>query len=127
MHEMVMAEQIVAELHRLAEQHRPCRLKRVTLKVGVMRQVVAELLRFALTAASKGGPADGAEWVIDPVPVRCRCQECGAEFEIVEWNYRCPKCQSGRVTPASRGDEAIIETVTLETDDPSPEPPVPGA
>jgi hydrogenase nickel incorporation protein HypA/HybF len=118
MHETFMAGQIVAELDRLAGQHRPCRLKRVVLKVGVLRQVVPELLRFALEAMTKDGPAGGADWDIQPVPATCRCKDCGHEFEVEEWNYFCPQCRSGQVAGLT-GDELIIETVTLEQEEAS--------
>ncbi|MDD4888909.1 MAG: hydrogenase maturation nickel metallochaperone HypA [Phycisphaerae bacterium] len=116
MHETFMAQQIAAELIRLAEQHKATRLTRVVLKVGAMRQVVPELLNFALAAVMKDTVGDGAQFVVEPVPPRCRCRKCAAEFEVERWSYLCPSCGSGDVAGLT-GDELIIETVTFETDD----------
>lgn len=111
-----MAERIAAELLRLAAAHRATRLTRVVLKVGAMRQVVPDLLQFALAAALKDTVGEGTEFVIEPVPPRCRCRKCGHEFTVERWNYLCTSCGSGDVQGLT-GDELIIENVTLQTDD----------
>lgn len=116
MHETVMAQQIADELVRLAGHHKATRLTRVLLKVGGMRQVVPDLLTFALAATLADTPAAGAEFVIEAVPPTARCRKCGREFTAERWNYLCPGCGSGDVQGLT-GDELIIESVTMETDD----------
>lgn len=113
MHETFMAQQVADALVRIAAEHNAARLTRAVLKVGPMRQAVPDLLRFALDVALADTPAAGAQIVIEPVPARCRCVMCKAEFEVAGWSFICPSCGSGDVTPLS-GDELLIETVTLE-------------
>ncbi len=113
-----MAGRIAEELLRVIAPHQPCRLTRVRLKVGVLRQAVEELLRFALGVALKDTAAEGAEVTIEPVPAGGRCEDCGREFTVEGWVLACPACGSGRVAPRG-GDELIIETVTLEKEEPT--------
>lgn len=68
------------------------RIHRVSLRVGAMSGVVPEALRFAFAATSRGTAADGAELLVEHVPVVCVCKRCSAEFDPMDVVYLCPNC-----------------------------------
>jgi hydrogenase nickel incorporation protein HypA/HybF len=113
MHETFLAARLIEQLEELTGEHQPCRLTRVKLRVGALQQVAPDLLHFAFDAASGGTVAEGAELQIEPAPAACRCGECGAAFEVSDWCYLCPSCESASVE-LQGGDEFVIETMTLE-------------
>ena len=47
---------------------------------------------MAFTVATPGTPADGAELIVETVPVICRCRECGHDFQPSDVVYCCPFC-----------------------------------
>jgi hydrogenase nickel incorporation protein HypA/HybF len=68
------------------------RIHRLYLRVGELSGVVPEALELAFAAASPGTPADGAELIIDRVPVICRCEQCGKAFQPDDVVYLCSNC-----------------------------------
>jgi hydrogenase nickel incorporation protein HypA/HybF len=62
--------------------------------VCALSGVVPEALELAFAAASPGTPAEGAEFEFEEVPVVCRCDECGKEFQPTDIVYCCPHCDA---------------------------------
>ena len=110
MHELALAEAIVA----IAEEHAGARrVARVELAVGGLRQVVPEALAFAFDLVAAGTPVEGAELVIEEVPVCVRCARCAAESEAREFPLACASCGSVDVEVVA-GDELLVESLELE-------------
>lgn len=88
------------------------RVERVTVRVGRLTAVVPDSLRHYFGLLTPGTPIEGATLDIEEVPVRARCDDCGALFEIAVLSFTCPGCGSGFVDLLS-GRE--LEVVSLET------------
>lgn len=92
------------ELGIASEAHRICRanlkdadrmrLVRVRLAVGELSAIEPDLLRFAWTAVTSGGPDADCEMEIDWRPARQVCDTCGevAERAPGSWLRLCPHC-----------------------------------
>ncbi|HEY3392906.1 MAG TPA: hydrogenase maturation nickel metallochaperone HypA [Lacipirellulaceae bacterium] len=68
------------------------RIHRMQLRVGVLSGVVPEALEMAFAAATRDTPADGAELVVEQVPVICRCAQCDYEFCPTDFVFLCSNC-----------------------------------
>jgi hydrogenase nickel incorporation protein HypA/HybF len=88
------------------------RVERVTVRVGRLTAVVPDSLRYHFDVLTPGTSLEGAELVIEEIPIRGRCADCVAEFEIDTLSFVCPRCGSGFVELYS-GRE--LEVVSLET------------
>jgi hydrogenase nickel incorporation protein HypA/HybF len=88
------------------------RVERVTVRVGRLTAVVPDSLHCYFDLLTPGTLLDGAELVIEEIPIRGRCADCVAEFEIDTLSFVCPRCGSGFVELYS-GRE--LEVVSLET------------
>lgn len=113
MHEMGIALEIID----IAAASIPADLagvqvKTVNLKVGKLAAIVPESLRFCFAVATKNGPLDGAELVIEEIPVRARCEHCRHEWHVEGPAFRCPQCAAGRITLLS-GRELNIESIEI--------------
>ena len=113
MHEMGIALQIIE----IASESIPADLKdikvaRVNLKVGKLSAVVPESLRFCFEVASKETALEGAELVIQEIPVVARCNDCDTEWTITEPVFACPKCEGGNFEMLS-GRELDIESIEI--------------
>jgi hydrogenase nickel incorporation protein HypA/HybF len=104
-HELSLASAIVDTVERHAGG-RP--VKAIELRVGTLRQVVVDSLRFYVELVGRGTVCDGARLEVEVVPARLRC--CGAEWEPP--GFRCPACGGGGEVVA--GGEFLVESIAVE-------------
>jgi hydrogenase nickel incorporation protein HypA/HybF len=112
MHELSIADAVVT----IASRHAAGRkVTRVELRVGHLRQVVPDALRFAFELVAQGTEVEGAELVMEEVPAMVRCRECGAETVLEAFPAHCAACGTLDVDVAG-GDELLVDSLELETD-----------
>jgi len=116
-HEFAIAHAILETAVECARQRGAKRILQVTCRVGRMRQVVPDMLQLAFEAQAQGTLAAGAVLVLETVPLRFSCQECGRSFETDEWR-ECPQCGSPRLTLCG-GDELVVRSLEIDVDEPA--------
>lgn len=95
MHELCLMEETLAIALAYATQQQVHQIRLIRMRVGPLSGVVPEALQFAFDVVSQGTLAEGAEFVIDTVPIRCYCATCELIFEPLNtWLYECPQCHS---------------------------------
>jgi hydrogenase nickel incorporation protein HypA/HybF len=128
MHEMSIAQSILDVVRQYAKGNDHARdgdvpkVKSIRLRIGEMAGVVPESLRFCFEVASEGTAAQGAELLIDEVPIRCRCASCNAEFSVEHFLFLCPTCGTPDVEVISGNELDVVELDLLEDVDPAREP-----
>ena len=91
------------------------RVEKLNLRIGKLAAVVEHSLSFCLEVLTKETPLEGAELVIDAVPVCLRCESCKHEWQTQAPAFGCPACKSGQVTMIS-GREIEISSIELADD-----------
>ncbi|MCK4797476.1 MAG: hydrogenase maturation nickel metallochaperone HypA [Spirochaetes bacterium] len=110
MHELSIITNIFKKIEEVAENNSLIKINKVKLKIGIMRQVIPEFLRFAFEAVSKDTKAEKAELEIEYIPIKMKCNSCANEF-IVENNiYICPLCNNTKLDILS-GQEIILQSI----------------
>jgi len=111
MHEVSLAQDILAiSLESL--KNRPFEtVVAVNLKIGPVSGVDPEALRFALAVVTENTPLAGAELRIETPPLRLECRDCRQQYAGDDFAFSCPACGSDRIQLIS-GDE--MEVVNLE-------------
>jgi hydrogenase nickel incorporation protein HypA/HybF len=84
----------------------------VRIRVGHLRQVAPDTLRFAFDLVIRATPLEGAEIEIESVPVAALCERCDVESAQGAFPFACPHCGS-RELEIVRGDELRIESLDL--------------
>lgn len=119
MHELSIAYNLVEIADEAARAAGAVRVKAVHLRLGAMAGVVEDALRFSFPIAATGTLIEGAELVIDPVPVQVMCEHCAQPRTLIPpFVFRCPVCGQ----PAARllqGRELQIESIEIEETDES--------
>jgi hydrogenase nickel incorporation protein HypA/HybF len=110
MHELSIADAVVAIASRHAGDRR---VTRVELKVGHLRQVVPDALRFAFELVAVGTPVEGAELVMDVIPAAAVCRDCGATGELPGFPLVCAACGHADLELVS-GEELLVDALELE-------------
>ncbi len=113
MHEMGIAESV---LHAVRKQIATCagaRPLKVGLKIGELAGVDPEALRFCFEVMARGTELESLQLEIEFCPRRQRCGECGNEFAVTNYEFKCPQCGCERGDCAG-GDELDIAYVEGE-------------
>ena len=114
MHELSLAEAIHKTIKELCQRSSWSRVRRITLKVGRLRQVNPELLSFAFDVLAQGAVAEGAELSVMELPVVFHCRACGRETTGDVTAFACVNCGSADVELLS-GMELTIESMEVES------------
>ena len=110
MHELSVASAVLETVRRHADE-RPVTL--VSLRVGRMRQVVPESLRFYWDIVTRGTECERARLELRELDVRLRCDACEHTWTPAIAAFRCPQCDSGDVTVLS-GEELEVDYIEVE-------------
>lgn len=113
MHEMSIAEGIVDIALQMAEQHQSPKVNTIFLELGRMSGVEPEALQFCFEAVTRGTKAEGARLEIDFKEIEGQCIECGEQFSIDNYVFKCPKCESSLIDTIS-GRELRVTSLDLE-------------
>jgi len=113
MHELAICQALMNQVESIAAERNASSVVSIVVGMGPLSGVEAQLLEHAYPVASAGTVAEGAELVIENLPVRIRCTECGSESEALPNKLVCKACGDWRTTLIS-GDELILMSVELE-------------
>ena len=86
MHEMALAEAVVAAAIAAAEKHGIAKITKIEVRVGELQRIENDAFRFAIEAlipASEPRIA-GAVLEVETDPARCLCRACGRAFGLSE-------------------------------------------
>ena len=103
-------------LEDIAAKNNLIKIDKVILRVGKLRQVFPDFLQFAFENISQNTPLDGAELIIEEIPITMRCKSCNQEFTVEHNTYICPKCGAAKLELLT-GKEIIIASIEGETAD----------
>ncbi len=117
MHEMSLAQEILAIADEAAESARARHVLCVRVEVGWLLQVEEQSLAFYLEAMRRDFPRlAGAAFDLQAEPVRVRCQACGSETVQEDWGFLCGSCRSTDVKVVG-GDRLEVRDMEVLTAD----------
>jgi hydrogenase nickel incorporation protein HypA/HybF len=112
MHEVALA---AALLNIVAEQAAAAKARRVTklvLEIGALSHVDTHALSFAVEAAARGGPAEGAALDIRETPGSAYCLDCESPVLIAARGAACPACGGVKLL-VQGGDEMRLKEMEV--------------
>ncbi|MBT8128615.1 MAG: hydrogenase maturation nickel metallochaperone HypA [Gammaproteobacteria bacterium] len=114
MHELAICQALMNQVESIAAERNAHSVVSIVVGMGPLSGVEAQLLKHAYPVASAGTVAEGAELVIESLPVRIKCTQCGSESDALPNKLVCKACGDWRTTLIS-GDELMLMRVELET------------
>ena len=110
MHEMSITQGIIE----LCLQHAGGRrIVSLEVEIGQLSSVVPESIEFCFEACSKDTLLEEARLIINRIPGRGQCQECGVETPLPELFAACSACGSYQVTIIA-GEEMRVREIEIE-------------
>jgi hydrogenase nickel incorporation protein HypA/HybF len=113
MHELAICQALMDQVEHIAAERNARSVVSIVIGMGPLSGVEAQLLKHAYPVASAGTVAEGAELVIEKLPVRVRCTQCGTESDALPNKLVCKACGDWRTTLIS-GDELMLMSLELE-------------
>jgi len=114
MHELAICQSLMDQVQDIAAERNARNVTSITVGIGPLSGVEAQLLNNAYTVARAGTIAEQAELMIEHLPIRVRCTQCDTESDALPNKLTCKQCGDWRTTLIS-GDEMLLMSVELET------------
>jgi hydrogenase nickel incorporation protein HypA/HybF len=114
MHELSVCQALIGQVERVARESDARRVLNIHVAVGPLSGVEARLLEHAYPLAAVGTVAEGAELIVETVPVVVRCRTCHAETEAAPNRLVCGSCRDWQVEVIA-GEDMMLLRVEVET------------
>jgi hydrogenase nickel incorporation protein HypA/HybF len=116
MHELSVCQALLTQVADLAREQRANTVHKIVIRVGPLAGVEPGLLLQAFPLACAGTLAEAAELVIEELPLRVRCETCGAESVALPNRLVCGACGDWHTRLVS-GDEMLLASVELSREE----------
>lgn len=113
MHELTITQNIIDIALEHAQRAGATQISRINLVIGEMTGVAAECVRLYIRVLGRGTAAEEAELAVRLVPITARCQDCAESFEVRDFRWVCPRCESTR-SDIIGGRELFVESIEVD-------------
>ncbi len=113
MHELAICQSLIDQVEAIALEHNALSVSSIVIGMGPLSGVEVQLLENAYPLASAGTIAEDAELVVEHLPIKVKCTQCGSESDALPNKLVCNQCGDWRTTLLS-GDEMMLLKVELE-------------
>jgi hydrogenase nickel incorporation protein HypA/HybF len=113
MHELAICQSLMEQVESIAHEREAKCVTSITIGIGPLSGVEFQLLKNAYPIASAGTVAEDAELIIEHLPIKVRCNQCGTESDALPNKLTCKQCGDWRTTLIS-GDEMMLMSLELE-------------
>ena len=113
MHELAICQSLMDQVEQIASERDAQRVISIVVGMGPLSGVEEQLLKNAYPVASAGTIAENAELIVENLPIKVSCNQCGCESEATPNKLTCRQCGDWRTTLIS-GDELMLMSVELE-------------
>ena len=113
MHELAICQSLIEQVENIAEERAAKSVTSITIGMGPLSGVEVQLLKNAYPIASAGTVAQDAKLVIEHLPIKVKCSQCGSESDALPNKLTCKQCGDWRTTLIS-GDEMMLMSMELE-------------
>ena len=99
------------------QKHGAKKLVSITVRHGVLSNVVADSMRFAFEALTKNTPYEGAKFTLVEEALSLECQSCSHIFSPEGKEYMfipCPSCQTQASFKLLAGEGIFLDRLEAE-------------
>ena len=123
MHELSMADAIVKTAIDVAEKNDAQEITEVTIEIGKLTMLNPEQLKFMIDVLSENTLLEGAEIIIEDIPIEIKCKSCdfvglavSDDLDHLVPIINCPECE-GRDLEITKGRECNVKTIKIEKEE----------
>jgi hydrogenase nickel incorporation protein HypA/HybF len=112
MHEFAVCQDMLQQIESIVAEQQAAAVDIVTVRIGPLSGIESHLLSQAFPLAAAGTVAEKAELIIETLPIKVKCQLCGAETEAKPNRLVCGQCGDYH-TQLLSGDEMLLASLEL--------------
>ena len=112
MHEFAVCQDMLRQIETIAADEQAAAVEVITVRIGPLSGIEPQLLSQAFPLAAAGTVAENAELIIEALPIKVKCQLCGAETEAKPNRLICGQCGDYH-TQLLSGDEMLLASLEL--------------
>ncbi|MCA9128364.1 MAG: hydrogenase maturation nickel metallochaperone HypA [Planctomycetales bacterium] len=113
MHEFSLVQLLIAQAVRAAAPAKPESIRMIHVALGPLTGVEPVLVQQAFESLKASTALNTCELEILEQPLTAVCLECGADFEINNFVFRCANCNCDRIQ-ITQGDELRLVSLQVE-------------
>ncbi|NCQ17713.1 MAG: hydrogenase maturation nickel metallochaperone HypA [Ignavibacteria bacterium CG22_combo_CG10-13_8_21_14_all_37_15] len=113
MHELSLAQEIISITEQYYSSDNNERVKSIKVKIGKLQNVLPDSLEFCFNALIQNSKMENAKMMIEHVPIKLECKNCGNISEQDGYLFACPKCGCSAITVIS-GNELTVSEIEFE-------------
>jgi hydrogenase nickel incorporation protein HypA/HybF len=110
MHEATIAAGVLGIASRAAAAAGRTRVTWIEVSIGRLRAVEPALVESCFGFLAADTVCEGADLVVNLVPVTARCEQCGVESRVEGYRFACAACGSNRLA-VTAGRELRVDRV----------------
>jgi hydrogenase nickel incorporation protein HypA/HybF len=112
-HEVGITQNIIEIAEKHAREGGARKVLSLTVEIGGLSGVVPEAVEFAFEACSRGTLLEETALLIEFIPGRARCRDCGLETDIDRFSFACPTCDAFALE-ILQGEELRIKEMEID-------------
>jgi len=112
MHELSICEALLTHVTDIVQQQQADYASDITVQVGALSGVEADLLERAFSVARIGTVAENAQLHIETLAIKIKCKKCNAETEAAVNRLLCGECGHWH-TRVIAGEELLLRQVEV--------------
>lgn len=108
MHELSLAQALVEEVERRAQNEKAQKVTEVKVSLGKFSGVWRESIEFCYPILCEGTLLEGSTLAIDEIPLTLHCPQCQKDSHPQHFRLKCEHCQSTQVEITAGKEFKII-------------------
>ncbi len=117
MHELGIAQDILEIVKQAVPEGQESAVRRIRIRVGQLSGIVPDSLEFCFQAIAGDTAMPQAGLAIEQIPTIFQCRKCSHRFEVSDFEFLCPACQSSDLEMVSGKELDIVEIEMAEEGD----------
>jgi hydrogenase nickel incorporation protein HypA/HybF len=109
MHELGIAQNILEIVQQSVPKSQAKSVRDIRVRVGQLSGIVPDSLDFCFSAIINDTDMRQAKLSIEHIPTLSQCKKCEHRFEIEDWIFSCPVCQSVNIELISGKELEIVD------------------
>lgn len=117
MHEVSLMTNVLELVAQEMEKHKVSRLKSVTLRYGVLSNIVPDSMRFAFEVLTKDSEFSGSALNLVREDLQLKCRYCSHIFTTAQKNYffvPCPNCHEEGNFEVVKGEGIFLDRIEAD-------------
>lgn len=114
MHERSLIRSLLRQVEQIVAAEGGGQVTEIRVQVGDLSGVEPLLFQMAFDDMVPALFSSNCRLALEMVPVTAVCTECEHQFEIVDFQFRCPECQAKSVQ-VIQGDEVTLLSVSINS------------